>query len=120
MAGSALSLLLLCAAAGAADTRPADTRPNILLLFPDQWRSDWTPANPLLTGVLPMPRFSALRSRGTHFTKAHVPAPLCAPSRACLAGGREYDFAGVTDNFSNDCAQGLLGWSGLTRHGQRR
>lgn len=39
---------------------------------------------------------------GTRFSKAFVPSPLCAPSRACLASGREYDQAGVPDNFSND------------------
>jgi len=31
-----------------------------------------------------------------------VPAPVCAPSRACLAAGREYDLAGVPNNFQND------------------
>ena len=49
-----------------------------------------------------MPNFDALRARGTHFRKAFVPSPLCAPSRACLASGREYDAAGVPDNFSHD------------------
>jgi len=49
-----------------------------------------------------MPHLDALRAAGTHFSKAFVPSPLCAPSRACLAGGREYDAAGVPDNFSNN------------------
>ena len=49
-----------------------------------------------------MPTLTALRLAGTHFRKAFVPSPLCAPSRACLAGAREYDDAGVPDNFSND------------------
>lgn len=77
-------------------------QPNFLILFPDQWRYDWTPMNPALAPLLPMPNLAALRANGTHFTKAFVPSPLCAPSRACLAAGREYDFAGVPDNFSND------------------
>lgn len=70
-------------------------RPNILLLFPDQWRWDWTPENSALSAGLPMPTLDALRFAGTHFRKAFVPSPLCAPSRACLASGREYDAAGV-------------------------
>lgn len=91
------SRLLLLAAATAA----AASRPNFLVLFPDQWRWDWTPDNAALSN-LSMPTWSSLRSKGTHFTKAFVPSPLCAPSRACLAAGREYDAAGVPDNFSND------------------
>ena len=93
----ASALLLSGSLAGAA----APPRPNFLVLFPDQWRHDWTPDNAALTN-LSMPTWASLRARGTHFTKAFVPAPLCAPSRACLAGGREYDAAGVPDNFSND------------------
>jgi len=49
-----------------------------------------------------MLNYLSLRAQGTRFKHAYVPSPLCAPSRACLAGGREYDFAGVPDNFSND------------------
>ena len=74
--------------------------PNILLLFPDQWRWDW--ASDLYNVPLRMPTFDALVTNGSHFTQAYVPSPLCAPSRACLASGREYDHAGVLDNFSND------------------
>jgi len=100
---SALSTrVLVGASATPTSPTPQKAPPNFLLLFPDQWRSDWTPDNTNLTTVLPMPTYSSLRSRGTHFTHAFVPSPLCAPSRACLAGGREYDAAGVPDNFSND------------------
>jgi arylsulfatase len=75
-------------------------RPNILLLFPDQWRWDW--ASNLYSVPLHMPTFDALTAVGVRFAQAYVPSPLCAPSRACLASGREYDEAGVPDNFSND------------------
>ena len=104
----AFGLLLLIASATAAaepasaSATAAAAKPNILLLFPDQWRWDWTPANPAVAAGLPMPHLDSLRAAGTHFRKAFVPAPLCAPSRACLAAGREYDAAGVPDNFSND------------------
>lgn len=74
-------------------------QPNFLVLLPDQWRHDWLPAQvPSLT----MPVLAGLISRGTYFSQAYVPSPLCAPSRSSLASGREYDFAGVPDNFSND------------------
>lgn len=90
-------LPLLAAALAAAPARP----PNLLLLFPDQWRHDWTPLNAALP-ALSMPTLAALLARGTHFSHATVPSPLCAPSRACLASGREYDAAGVPDNFTRD------------------
>jgi arylsulfatase A-like enzyme len=94
-------LTLAVAAAGfVSASRPP--RPNFLILFPDQWRYDWTTDNAALAANLSMPTWTSIRSKGTHFTKAFVPSPLCAPSRACLASGREYDFAGVPDNFSND------------------
>jgi len=77
------------------------TRPNFLILFPDQWRSNWAGS---FYGMksLKMPVFESLANSGTRFSNAFVPSPLCAPSRACLASGREYDEAGVPDNFSND------------------
>jgi arylsulfatase len=75
--------------------------PNFLILFPDQWRSDWSGGFEGLPS-LHMPFFESLANNGTRFRNAFVPSPLCAPSRACLAAGREYDLAGVPDNFSND------------------
>lgn len=79
---------------------PSGTRPNILLLFPDQWRFDWDglrahedDAPPLRT-----PNLRKYAKLGTQFRHAYVPAPVCAPSRAALASGREYDEAGVPSN----------------------
>lgn len=94
-----LHLITLATLAVAAS---GSSQPNFLVLFPDQWRFDWTPDNAALAANLSMPTWASLRAKGTHFTKAFVPSPLCAPSRACLASGREYDAAGVPDNFSND------------------
>ncbi|HET8547122.1 MAG TPA: sulfatase-like hydrolase/transferase [Bryobacteraceae bacterium] len=74
----------------------SDPRPNILLFFPDQWRHDWTSFTPRL-GVR-TPHLAALAERGVRFTNAIVPSPLCAPSRACLASGREYSSCGVASN----------------------
>ena len=94
LVSSALSPCPALAAAAAA-------QPNILMLFPDQMRWDWAGS---LEGMssLRMPTLEALAASGTRFRQAFVASPLCAPSRACLASGREYDQAGVPDNFHND------------------
>lgn len=76
-------------------------QPNILLIFPDQWRYDWA-GSVWGMSALKTPFFDAVVRNGTVFTRAYVAAPLCAPSRSCLAGGREYDEAGVPSNFGND------------------
>jgi arylsulfatase len=73
-------------------------RPNILLLLPDQWRFDWMSTNKELP--IRTPNLDRLRQLGTSFPSAIVGSPLCAPSRACLASGMEYDKA-LTPN--NDC-----------------
>lgn len=71
--------------------------PNILLLFPDQWRYDWvggfSPNIPVET-----PNLSRLAKQGIWFRRASVASPLCAPSRACMASGREYTRCGVPSN----------------------
>ena len=74
----------------------ARSRPNILLLFPDQHRYDWTGFNKALP--VRTPNLDRLAVRGVRFTNAVVASPLCAPSRACLASGSEYDRCGVRDN----------------------
>ncbi|MBV6430761.1 MAG: Choline-sulfatase [Bryobacteraceae bacterium] len=71
-------------------------RPNILLLFPDQHRHDWTGLDSSLD--VRMPHLRALAARGARFTNAIVGSPLCAPSRACIAAGKEYARCGVPSN----------------------
>jgi len=53
--------------------------PNILLLFPDQWRFDWDGRDPALP--LNLPNIRALMGRGVKFEHAYVPSPLCARFR---------------------------------------
>lgn len=84
---------------------PAARRPNILLVFPDQFRPDWTEFNarvPVRT-----PNIRALAEAGLRFSHAYCPSPLCAPSRACLAQGLEYARAGVSGNDRN-CPDGIV------------
>jgi arylsulfatase len=71
-------------------------RPNILLIFPDEHRFDWTSLNRGLD--VRMPNLAALAKTGVAFKDAMVASPLCAPSRACLASGKEYSRCGVRDN----------------------
>jgi arylsulfatase A-like enzyme len=61
--------------------------------------------NPYYTSdELPLhtPNIDAIATRGTRFSRAFVGAPVCAPSRACLASGRYHDEAGLPQNFHND------------------
>lgn len=85
-------IFLRNAASAAAATRmPArkENRPNFLILYPDQWRYDWMEGTP---GVpIHLPNIVALSRRGTNLSTTVVASPLCAPSRACLASGKEYD-----------------------------
>ena len=99
LAGSAAASLAMPATGRSALRTRNDTRPNILFFFPDQHRSDWLGSNPEIP--VPTPNLDALGSRGIRFSNAVCPSPLCAPSRACLASGKEYDRCRVGDNKAN-------------------
>ncbi len=75
-------------------------QPNILFLFPDQWRWDWLECEDSPFGKVPVrtPSIDALAARGVRFTQCRTNAPLCAPARACLARGLRYERCGVPDN----------------------
>ena len=72
------------------------TQPNILFLFTDQQRPDWFEMNPKIP--VRTPHLKALSERGIWFTNAICPSPVCAPSRACIASGLEYDRCQVWAN----------------------
>ncbi len=71
-------------------------RPNILMLVSDQHRFDWLGRNPQIP--IPTPNIDALAARGVDFTRAIVAAPVCGPSRSCLALGAEYENCGAPTN----------------------
>lgn len=82
-------------------TRP----PNILFLLLDQWRYDWDGHHTeTQTGPLPLqtPFLWEMGRSGTRFTQAYTPSPFCAPARACLASGMEYEQTGVLINRPNN------------------
>jgi len=74
----------------------ASERPNILFFFPDQHRFDWLGTNTNLP--VRTPNLDRLAKTGVLFTRAFCPSPVCAPSRACLASGKEYDRCRVKNN----------------------
>jgi arylsulfatase len=82
-----------------AGTKQMKKQPNILFLFPDQWRGDWVGC---VSDIgLRTPHLDALAARGMTFTQAYTPSPLCSPARACLALGRDYEHCGVPANRHN-------------------
>ena len=91
----------LTLAAGAGDSLGSATppRPNILFLFPDQLRHDFV--QPSAEIPVATPNLKTLAAGGVRFTRAVTPAPLCAPARACLASGLEYDRCRVRSNREN-------------------
>ena len=92
--GAMSSLLLIAMCVLSVTASP----PNILVLIPDEWRWDWAGFDSGGGPSLSMPTTTALAERGTRFTHAVTPAPLCAPGRACLALGRNYDNTTMPDN----------------------
>ena len=71
-------------------------KPNILLFFPDQFRYDWTSMNPLMPDITP--NLKRIAQNGAYFSSAICPSPVCAPSRACLASGKQYNKCRVQSN----------------------
>eukprot|EP01083_Nonionella_stella_P175853 613669_1 len=74
---------------------------NILLLFPDAWRFDWADDYFIHNLSIHTPIFDSIVSSGTRFVHTIVASPTCAPSRSCIASGKEYDFCGVPSNSFN-------------------
>ena len=75
-------------------------RPNILLLFPDQWRWDYLGCEDSPYGKVPVrtPNIDRLAARGVHFLQCRTNSPVCSPARACLALGVRYDRCGCPSN----------------------
>ena len=76
----------------------AKSRPNVLFLFPDQWRFDGADQYYISNLSIDTPNFQSIVSVGTRFVNTVVASPLCAPSRSCIASGREYDYIGISKN----------------------
>lgn len=64
----------------------SDTRPNILVIMPDQMRGDCLS----LEGhpAVSTPNLDAIGARGTHFRRAYTTCASCIPARRCLLTGQ--------------------------------
>ena len=87
----------------------AAEKPNIVLLFIDDWAWNGTPV-PMHDGmensrmpVLQMPNIERLARQGMKFTRAYA-SPQCSPSRVCLQTGQSSPRNGFTV-FMNDRGQ---------------
>ncbi len=69
-------------------------KPNILLIFTDQWRYDYLSC--LENGKCPTPNLDRLAEEGTLFTRCVTPNPVCQPARAALLTGRYPHQIGLT------------------------
>ncbi|MBI5833657.1 MAG: sulfatase-like hydrolase/transferase [Armatimonadetes bacterium] len=80
--------------------------PNILLFFTDQQRYDTIRA--LGNPVIRTPVLDDLTSRGTAFTRAYTPSPVCVSARCALVTGTEPHVNGCTDNMPMDMSRTSL------------
>lgn len=67
-------------------------QPNIILIFPDQWRGDCLGS--LGHPSVETPWLDSLAQSGTTFTRAYSPTPSCVPARACLITGGSVNTTG--------------------------
>ncbi|HRE82222.1 MAG TPA: sulfatase-like hydrolase/transferase [Opitutaceae bacterium] len=71
--------------------------PNILFIMTDQQIADGLSAR-MGREHLHTPALDQLMARGTYFTRAYAPNPLCMPARNSIFTGRFPHETGVTDN----------------------
>jgi hypothetical protein len=79
-------LLVSIASLGAADARQSLDKPNILLIFADDW--GWGDMSLHNSPYLRTPNLDKLFAQGTEFYQFHVNSPVCSPSRAALYTGQ--------------------------------
>lgn len=81
----------------------AGTRPNVVIMFLDDWGWGDLGANGYGAQT---PHMDALAASGMRFTDAHAMS-VCTPSRAALLTGRLGLRTGVVVNFGEDSLEGL-------------
>lgn len=72
------------------------SRPNILIIYPDQMRYDamQCAGNP----VIRTPNIDRLSAEGVHFSEAYTSYPICCPFRASVQTGKYAQGHGMTQN----------------------
>ena len=109
--GMVLLLVALMLSGNAAAAKDV-TKPNIVLLFIDDWAWNGTPV-PMIDGmensrmpVVQMPNVERLAREGMKFTNAYA-SPQCSPSRVCIQTGQSSARNGFTV-FMNDRGQDIF------------
>jgi len=74
-------------------------KPNVLLLFSDQFR--WDGINSVGNKIMVTPNLDSLCNDGTAFTRAYSPSPVCIPARMSMLYGQYPYNTGLCDNSTN-------------------
>ena len=97
---NALTLWIVCVVM-ATSSFAAQTRPNIVMLYIDDWAWNGTPVpmndsmeNSFMP-ILKMPNLERLAEQGMKFTNAYG-SPQCAPARVCIQTGQSTPRNGYT------------------------
>jgi len=104
-------LLASMASLGAADERKQLDKPNILVIFADDW--GWGDMSLHKSPYLRTPNLDKLFSQGIEFHQFHANSPVCSTSRAALYTGQ---FPGrnkvfwIYENEQNNRKYGLNDW----------
>ncbi len=103
---SFLWLLFACSIvrvqAGPLSSVPKTLKPNIVLIFVDDWAWNGTPIrmdNKMANSAMPvlqMPNLERLAHDGMRFSNAYAGAPQCSPSRVCVQTGKSSARSGFT------------------------
>lgn len=92
--------VLLAGVVGAQASREAEvgaaTRPNLVFVMADDL--GYGEVGCYGQSKIATPRLDRMAAEGTRFTQWYAPAPVCAPSRACLISGLHGGHAAVRDN----------------------
>ena len=78
---------------------PDETRPNIVFLFPDQFRADF--AGCYGANWLSTPHIDSIAKRGIRYANGFSQSPVCVPARTALLTGMNALRNGVTQNTQN-------------------
>ena len=78
---------------------PSDDRPNIVFLFPDQFRADF--AGCYGADWLSTPHLDSIAQRGIRYANGFSQSPVCVPARTALLTGMNALRNGVTQNLQN-------------------
>src|SRR5579862_7371136 len=92
-------ILQAAAAAAVAKSADAQSRPNILFIMADEFRTDalGCAGNP----IVKTPHLDGLAGQGVRFSHTYCQGPLCQPSRASVMTGQYAHQHGQTYNAIN-------------------